>query len=209
MKSCPAPVANPVRVAVPPDHFLAPWFIIEDDKAILSVVPEFLVHSLHGLLDEGYKHSESRWMAFGVRPNCRHGPPFSRPLVASSAWKKPAPNAVDLQIVRHGPDGSIEPLKQASVNAEGRSKWLFSTADHRQHHLKPADCFQGVGLIGRHDDHLPSHKPKRHAGNRDFDFPLQHIDQGVERSGVFAEFLTGIEGEQRDVPALLFEQALD
>jgi len=76
MKSCPAPVANPVRVAVPPDHFLAPWFIIEYDKAILSVVPEFLVHSLHGLLDEGYKHSESRWMAFGVRPNRRHDPPF-------------------------------------------------------------------------------------------------------------------------------------
>ena len=42
------------------------------------------------------------------------------------------------------------------------------------------------------------------ARDDDLGFALHHMDQGIERRGVLAQFLTGVEGEQGDVAGVRF-----
>jgi hypothetical protein len=51
-------------MAVLPDHLFAPWFVIEQHETILPVISQFLVHALHGFLDEGHEGSQNSRAVF-------------------------------------------------------------------------------------------------------------------------------------------------
>ena len=55
--------------------------------------------------------------------------------------------------------------------------------------------------IGRHNNAFPCLQLIELAGYFDLDFPIQYVDEGVERGGMFAEFLALIKGKQGDVTA--------
>ena len=60
-------------------------------------------------------------------------------------------------------------------------------------------------LVRWHEDGLASFQVKWLTGNPDLRLAIQHVDEGVERGGVFAQFLAGVEGEQGHVAGFSFE----
>jgi len=66
----------------------------------------------------------------------------------------------------------------------------LSGANHCQQHLEAFDCPYGMRLVGRQDNRLPGFEQEWVAGNPHLSLSIQHVEQGVERGSVFAEFLT-------------------
>ena len=60
--------------------------------------------------------------------------------------------------------------------------------------------------IGRHDQHVGLWNGLWLTTDGDSGFAVQDVDNGIERRGVFAEALAGIEREQRDIAGILFQQ---
>ncbi len=61
-----------------------------------------------------------------------------------------------------------------------------------------------MGRIGRHDNAFACLQQIRLAGYFDLRFPIQHLDEGIERGGVLAEFLALVKGKQGDITAFGF-----
>ena len=69
------------------------------------------------------------------------------------------------------------------------------TPNHDQHHLKPLLGAERVRLVGGQEDHLSLRKRKGLAGDGHFRHSIEDRNQRVERRGMFAESLAGVEGK--------------
>jgi len=55
------------------------------------------------------------------------------------------------------------------------------TPDHDEHHFEAGDGFEGVGVVGGHDDGLAGFDAVVTAVNGDDGFAINDVDQGVKR----------------------------
>jgi len=54
-------------------------------------------------------------------------------------------------------------------------------------------------MVSGHDDRLAGTQSIWMTIDTDFGFPVDNLHQSIEWGGVFTEFLTSIEGKQRDI----------
>ena len=76
--------------------------------------------------------------------------------------------------------------------------------DHHQHHFEGGDGGKRMRDVGRHDDAFAAFQVVRFASDGDFHFAVEHVDQRIERGGVFAQPFALVEGEERDGAAAVF-----
>jgi hypothetical protein len=76
---------------------------------------------------------------------------------------------------------------------------LSSGPDHGQEHFELLGGLYGVRLACRQDDGLTGCQLEGLAGDEHLSVTIQDLHQGIEGGGVFAEFLPGVEGKERDV----------
>ena len=66
-------------------------------------------------------------------------------------------------------------------------------ADHDQEHLEPLPGVQGVGPVGRHNQHLAGRHRVGTAVDGDLGGAVEDADHCIERSGVLTQSLAGLE----------------
>lgn len=57
--------------------------------------------------------------------------------------------------------------------------------DHRQYHLEPLLCVQGMGFIGRHDDHLTLLEQEGSLFNGYLGLAINDVRNCIVRCGMF------------------------
>ncbi len=74
-------------------------------------------------------------------------------------------------------------------------RFILFAADHDQEHLETLMGLQGMGNIGRHDQHLPGFHGGELATDGDFRLSIQNSDHGVKGCFVLTETLTCIKSK--------------
>ncbi len=161
-----------------------------------------------------------------------HDEPARQPLVPEC---QPGNSAGDGKVKkdvqeRHGPGTSV--LLRRSIyslhNSNGKIRWklgfvycllfvimvlgtshfMLFTADHDQEHLKSLLGMQGMGNVGRHDQHFPGFDNGGVSTDGDFRQPIQDGDHGVKGCLVLTETLPGIKRKQCDGTGVFLDERL-
>src|SRR5271165_4422568 len=90
----------------------------------------------------------------------------------------------------------LERMRRKALPA-GNENHEHSGPNHRENHLVALQRLERVRLPGGHENHLAALDPMQLAGDGDFGFSFQDLDQRIERCCVFAYALPFVESKDR------------
>ena len=117
------------------------------------------------------------------------------------------PTLRDWVTTRAQPNKMSRPSVSPSQGLRGAARFIqnrvagesFAAFDHRKQHLEALNSLQGVGVIGGHDDAVPSFQAVRRSVNTDLGLAIEDLHKGIEIRGVFGQALAFVKVEKGDV----------
>src|SRR6266542_4211509 len=151
---------------------------------------------LDGEWGSGHLRCAGRWRMIGARAEAR----------AKSTDTTREPSAHSKQIRHWSLTRMLYWPSRSPTCVSNRCPARRLGPDHDEDHLELRDRLDGMGLASGKPEQVPGGHAVWRARDGDLGLALDHQHERVERSGVLAQSLPGIEREGRDVARLLLEE---